>query len=399
MATFQYKAVDNKGNEKKGILEGDSARQVRELLRQRGLTPLTVNETAGKGAKSQRQKLSSLELSLITRQLATLLAAGIPLAQTLAAVAKQMQKPQLKSLLMSVRGLVLEGLSLAHAMASYPKAFAPLYRATVAAGEHSGHLDQILLRLAEYYEQQNIVRQKIKQAMIYPVIMTGVSLSIVIFLMAYVVPKMISVFSQTGQALPGATQVLIGISNIIISYGIYILVALVALVFVFIRLYQRPEFKVKVHRLLLKVPILGQNILLLNSARFARTFGILTTAGISVLDAMRTASQLVTNIPMRESIEKATSQVKEGSSINRALEQCGYFQPMMIQLIASGEATGELDAMLKRAAQQQDSEVENRINGMLTLFEPVLILVMGGVVLFIVLAILLPIFSLDQFTG
>ena len=410
MAAFQYLAIDDNGKQQKGIVEGDSARQVRQQLRDRNLMPLEVKpvsatkasgpKKAGQIRVGKRQRLPVKELSLITRQLATLLSAGMPLEETLMAVAEQTEKPKIKAMILAVRSRVLEGHTLATGMAEFPQAFTDLYRATVAAGEKSGHLDIVLNRLADYTEQQNHMRQKIQQALIYPAIMGFVSIMIVIFLLIYVVPKIVGVFTATKQALPVLTVILIEISSFIQTYGILMLLIFIGFIFAFRYMLRKNEhFRARYHGFLLGVPIIGNAIKTLNTARYARTFGILFSAGVSVIDAMRVATELILNLPMSKSIAAATEQVREGVPINRALRQSGYFPPMSIHLIASGEGSGQLENMLERAADNQDREVESLIESTLTLFEPIMILVMGSVVLFIVLAVLLPIFALDQYSG
>ncbi|MGB6976253.1 MAG: type II secretion system inner membrane protein GspF [Gammaproteobacteria bacterium] len=407
MPAFNYIALDAEGHQKKGVLEGDNARQVRQQLREQGLTPLEVKEVRESGTKSTRSRttirfgksVKVADLSLITRQLSTLLGAGLPLEEALKGVAEQTEKSHVKSILLGVRSRVLEGHTLANGMNQFPRAFPELYRATVAAGEHSGKLDLVLNRLAEYTEKQYQMRQKIRQALVYPSMMIVVSICIVTFLLIYVVPKMIGVFSQTGQQLPLSTVILVGISNSIKSYGWYFLAALVLLIIGLQRGLKQRAFRARWQLLWLRLPVLGRTTRVINSARFARTFGILFASGVPVLEAMTTAAYLITILPMRDAVEQAIARVREGTSISRALQQTGYFPPMAIHLIASGEASGQLEFMLEKASDQLESDVSGLIDNLLTLFEPIMILIMGGVVLFIVIAILLPIFNLDQFTG
>ena len=293
----------------------------------------------------------------------------------------------------------MEGYSLAKGLSTFPKAFSPLYCATVAAGEQTGHLDAVLERLAEYAEKQQHMKRKVQQALIYPCIMIGVSLFIVTFLLIYVVPKMIAVFNTMNQALPGITLFLIGVSSFIHHYGLIVLVVLILLGVFWHYLLKRERIRIRYHQFLLKIPGIKHLITIANTARFIHTLGVLLTAGVSVIEALRISSHLVTNIPMRTAIEAASKNIKEGANIYLALKKTDYFQPMSLHLIASGEASGQLEKMLGRAAQNQDEELEQIINTLLTLFEPLMILVMGVIVLFIVLAILLPIFSLDQMGG
>lgn len=409
MAAFQYVAINTKGENHKGIIEAESAKQARQLLRDKSLTPIEVHPAQTKKnhtpsftafLKSHKTGLTSKELALMTRQFATLLSAGLPIEEVLTTVAEQTEKPRSKGLILSVRGKVLEGHSLASAMRDYPDAFSALYCSTVAAGEKSGHLDTVLQRLADYTEQQFNMRRKIQHALIYPAIMILVSIGIVGFLLEYVVPRMVSVYSNIGQTLPGMTQLLINFSSGIKSYGVYLVIAFVIALFFFKRNMKSSEaFKEKIHAHILRIPIIGNAVKVANTARFSRTFAILSSAGVSVLEAMSISSQLVTNIPIRKAIEEATKRVREGANIYLALKQGKYFPPMSIHLIASGEASGQLEKMLERAANNQDNEISHLIETALTLFEPMIILIMGAIVLFIVLAVLLPIFQLDQFAG
>lgn len=405
MAAFHYTVINAKGDKQKGIIEADNAKEARRLLRNKNLTPLEIHSAQQKnkiisGKISRNQSMTSKELALMTRQFATLLAAGLPVEEVLAAVAEQTEKPRTKGLILSVRSKVLEGHALAGAMRDFPHAFSSLYCATVSAGEKSGHLDIVLQRLADYTEQQFQMQQKIKNALIYPSIMVLVSIAIVGFLLEYVVPKMIAVYSNIHQTLPGMTQVLISLSNGIRHFGIYLLIGIVIVIFLFRQAMQKNlTFKTRVHAFYLHLPIIGNAIKTINTARFSRTFAILSSAGVSVLEAMSISSALITNIPIRLAVEEATRKVREGANIHLALKQTSYFPPMSIHLIASGESSGQLENMLERAANNQDNDISRLIETSLSLFEPFIILLMGTIVLFIVLAVLLPIFQLDQFTG
>jgi general secretion pathway protein F len=402
MGAYNYTALDSSGKNRKGVLQADSEKSVRQQLRSQGLTPLDIryvnehSQTQVSFFSLRRTRVSVGELALLTRQLATMLQAGIPLDETLQSIAEQAEKQNAKSMLLAVRAKVLEGHSLATGLAEFPQVFNNLFRATVAAGEKTGHLDKVLERLAEFTERRQEVRQKITQALIYPSVIICAAIAIVSFLLAFVVPKMITVFQQSGQALPVATQILLALSQFLQNFGLYVLLLLIIAIVFFIRALRKPNFKTRVDRWLLKLPLFGKAIRLVNTARFAHTFAILTSAGVSVLEAMRIGSDIVTNTPIRESLVLATRQVREGVAIHRALKTTGYFPPMSIYLIASGENTGQLEPMLQRTARTQEQQVEQMINVILTLFEPLMILVMGSIVLFIVLAILLPIFNMDQ---
>lgn len=404
MPAFEYTAVDAQGQRKKGVIEGDTARQVRQQLRSQGLFPLEINpatETLATKAFgfSRGKRITVAELALITRQLATLLSAGMPLEEVLLTVAEQAEKTLLKSMMMAIRAKVMEGLPLAVALGNFPRAFSPVFCASVAAGEQTGYLDTVLTRLADYTEQQQHMQQKIQQALIYPSIMMLVSMAIVGFLLTYVVPRITGVFIESGQALPILTQILIGGSEFLKNNGVYLVIFMAILIGWFRHLLQNPTHRLRWHAFLLKIPLIRHLAKTINTARFARTFGILTGAGTPVLEAMRVSTQVIMNLPLQAAVQEAAHRVREGVSIHHALKQTAYFSPISIHLIASGEASGQLETMLERVANHQDLEVARWVETGLALFEPVLILTMGTVVLFIVLAILLPIFSLNQLIG
>jgi general secretion pathway protein F len=404
MPAYQYSALSPEGKTQRGVIEADSDKQLRTKLREQGLTPLQVtlitsNKKTLGTSLYRRKRISINDLALLTQQLATLLAAGLPVTESLKGVAEQSEKSLIKSILMSVRSRVLEGHSLANALSNFPQAFSELYCATIAAAEQTGHLDVVLKRLAEYLERQQHIRHKVQQALVYPSLMSFVAIGIVGFLLAYVVPRIISVFSNTGQALPNTTLLLLAISHFIGHFGLATLLILALLLYGGQRLLKKEEYRRRWHFFLLKIPLIGYNIRTLSTARFARTFGILFAAGVPILDAMRASAKLITNLPIREAITDATARVREGMALHRALKQTNYFSAMTIHLIASGEASGRLEEMLERAANSQDQSVTRLIETGLTLFEPLIILFMGAIVLFIVLAILLPIFNLDQMTG
>ncbi len=405
MAAFSYTALDNTGKTIKGTQEADSARLLRQQLRDQGLIPLEValvksgNKASTTVFSRFLNRIQLNDLTLLTQQLATLLEAGLPVEESLQGVIEQTEKNHVKKILTGVRAKVVEGHSLAYALEQFPHAFPELYCATIAAGEQTGKLHVVLNRLASYAETQQAMRQKISQALIYPIMMTLVSFGIVTFLLIYVVPKITGIFTQSNQALPTATQVLLNISHFLADYGIYLIIVIAIAFFIFFRLLKKTWFKFKWHKLLLKIPMMGYTIRTINTARYARTFGILFAAGVSVLEAMKVSAKLITNYPMRESIDMAGNRVREGAAINVALKNSGYFSPMSVHLIASGESSGKLESMLEKAANNQERDVARLIETLLSLLEPMIILIMGAIVLFIVLAILLPIFQLDQISG
>lgn len=401
MAAFQYAAMDKRGRTRRGLLEGDTARQVRQQLRERGLTPVEVDEVTGReqrggGHRQWGMRIGATELALVTRQLATLVSSGFPLEEALGSVARQAGGKRLSSLLLAVRTRVLEGHTLATALSDFPRVFPELYRATVAAGEQSGHLDVVFERLADYTEARQQMRQKIGLALFYPLLLTSVAILIVAGLLTYVVPQVVQVFASIGQQLPLLTRSLIAVSDFLRTYGLLLVGALAALALGFGYGMRRPGFRRPMHRLLLRLPLIARLIRGINTARYARTFSILMASGVPVLEALRISSQVISNLPMHEAVEQAAVRVKEGASLHTAINESGYFPPMTVQLIASGEASGRLETMLERAAVQQERETETLIAALLGIFEPVLILSMGVVVLTIVLAILLPIFDLNQ---
>jgi len=402
MGAFEYVALDSGGKEKKGVLEGDTARQVRQQLRDQGWMPLDVQEASQREAKSQRRTIrirrgvSATDLALITRQLATLVRSGLPLEESLRAASQQTEKARLKSMLMAVRSRVMEGHTLATGLGDFPHVFPELYRTTVSAGEQSGHVDVVLERLADYTESRQQMQQKIQLALFYPALLTLVAVVVVIALMTYVVPQVVQVFENIGQELPWLTQTLIAVSDFLRNNGIAALLLLAAAGGGIAWVLRKEGPKRRFHRAVLRLPLIGRLARGINAGRFARTFSIVTASGVPVLEGLRIAAQVMSNLPMREAVDEATRLVREGASIYAALDKSGYFPPMMVHLIASGESSGKLEEMLERAAVNQEREIETLVSAIMGLFEPVLILVMGGLVLIIVLAILLPIFNLNQ---
>jgi len=401
MGAFEYAALDARGKEKKGVLEGDSVRHVRSLLREQNLIPLQVDETQQKETRrsqgfSFQRGISATDLALLTRQLATLSRAGLPLDEATATVARQSEKPRLKNIMLGVRSRVVEGHSLAEGLAAYSHVFPDLYCATVDAGEQSGHLDAVLERLADYTENRQQLQQRVQLALFYPIILTVIAIAIVSLLLTYVVPEVVKVFENTGQELPGLTQALIASSDFLRNYGVVVVIVLAGVVLGLAQLLKQTHFKAQWHRTLLKLPVAGKLTRGTQTARFARTLSILVASGVSLLEALRIAAQVIGNLPMRSAVEQTIERVREGASLAKSLEQTGYFPPMFVNLVASGESSGDLEEMLERAATNQERELETTIAMLMGLMEPLLILVMGAVVLLIVLAILLPIFDLNQ---
>ena len=401
MAAFEYKALDKQGKNRKGIIEADTARQIRHQLREQGLTPLSVDEVEQKENQLKRntlfqQRISAMDLALLTRQLSTLLSSGMPLEETLRAVAAQSEKNKVKRVLLSVRSKVREGHSLSAGLSEFPAVFPELYRKTVEAGEESGHLDNVLDRLADYTETRQQMQQKTMMALFYPALLIIISVLIVIALLTFVVPQIVQVFDNVAQELPAATQILISISDFLKTHGLLLLIVIIASSIAARLLLKKPGPKMVWHQALLKIPFAGRLIRGSNSSRFARTLSILTSSNVQILEALRISGQVVTNLPMRHAIEEITGKVKEGASIHASMEQSGYFPPMTVSLISSGESSGNLEDMLARAAVIQEREIESIMATTLGLLGPIMILFMGGIVLFIVLATLLPVFDLNQ---
>ena len=328
--------------------------------------------------------------------MATLVRAGLPLEEALLAVSEHSERPTIKSILLGVRAKVLEGHTLASGLEGFPNAFPHVYHATVAAGEQAGKLDSVLERLADYTESRHSLRQKVSHALIYPTVLTGLALAIVVLMLVYVVPKVVGVFENTGQALPILTRMLIGLSTFLQNWWWLVLIGIAVAAVTINRLLSREDNRRRYHRWLLTLPVFGRVNRGINTARFTRTLSILTSSGVPVLEALRIGGSVVTNLPMRDAVEEATVRVREGGAIGRALSQSKLFPPMSIHLISSGEASGELDAMLERAAGHQENEMDSLLGTMLSILEPALIIFMGLIVLGIVLAILLPIFQMNQ---
>ncbi|MGW8310830.1 MAG: type II secretion system inner membrane protein GspF, partial [Thiogranum sp.] len=387
MGAFEYVALDSGGKEKKGVLEGDTARQVRQQLRDKGWMPVEVQETTERETGKRKRRIglrrgvSATDLALITRQLATLVRSGLPLEETLQAASRQTEKARLKSMLLAVRSRVMEGHTLATGLGDFPHVFPELYRTTVSAGEQSGHLDVVLERLADYTESRQQMQQKIQLALFYPVLLTLVAVGVVIGLMTYVVPQVVQVFENIGQELPLLTRSLIATSAFMRNYGLMLLLLLAAGGALAGWILSKEGPKRRFHGLLLRLPLIGRLERGINAGRFSRTFSIVTASGVPVLEGLRIASEVMSNVPMREAVEEATRKVREGASIHAALEKSGHFPPMTVHLIASGESSGKLEEMLERAATNQEREIETLIAAVMGLFEPVLILVMGALVL------------------
>ena len=402
MAAFEYRALDTNGRSRKGVLTGDSPRQIRSQLRGQGLYPVDVQpvaEDSGGRRPAFGQRVSTANLALMTRQLATLVRAGMPLEEALRALGEQVANRRLQSVVAGVRARITEGSSLTEALGEFPGTFPELYRVMVEAGEASGRLEEVLDRLADHTEERQAMRQKLGVAMIYPILVTLVALLVVIALLTYVVPEVVRVFESTGQDLPLLTRGLIATSDFLRANGVLLAGGVAGLAALAAYLLRRPAIRYRWDRLLLNLPLVGGFARTLNAARVARTLAILTDSGVPLLEALSIGGRVVPNRPMRQAVEEAAVSVREGGRLHAALGQSGHFPPLLVHMLSAGEESGELEKMLERAASHQERELESAVSAATSLMEPLLILVMGGVVLVIVLAILLPIFEMNQLVG
>ena len=400
MPAFAYQALDTSGKTQRGVLQGDTARAVRGALRERGLNPLSVDEVReGTGRKTglfERRGLGAAQLALLTRQLATLIGAGLPIDEALGALSEQAENERQRALTMSLRARVMEGASLAQALGEFPESFPEIFRATVTAGEQSGRLETVLEKLADYAEARDALKQKILAALAYPLLLTLVAIAVVAGLLTWVVPQIVGVFQNLHQTLPLATRALMALSAFLRSWGWLILIALIAAGGA-TRIALRDEsVRFRWHALLLRLPLVGRLARAANTARATRTLALLVESAVPLLDALGIAAQVVPNLPMRAALKRAAFKVREGSAFSRALGESGQFPPVALRLIASGERSGKLPRMLGEAAAQQQRELDRWLTALTAVLGPAVILGVGAMVLFIVLAILLPIFNLNE---
>ena len=402
MTAYRYRALNSQGKIVKGVLEGDSERQVRAQLRGQEMRPVEVaaankadSSASGFSASTVFSRISVGDLALVTRQLATLVEANLPLDEALQAAAEQSRSTKIKGMLLQVRSRVAEGHTLAHAMGEFPRVFNEMYRAMVNAGEHAGFLGPVLQQLAEYTEQRQYTGQKLKMAMIYPFILVGVAFAVVLLLLVFVVPELVGIFEHSKRELPALTRGLIATSDFFQNYGAWLLAGLAVAFLAFQRLLRNPVRKKRWHALLLRIPGISRVVIAMDTARFASTLSILMASGVPLLESLRIAGQVLTNLVLRQDSQEVAERVQKNSSLNRALRESGRFPPMMVHMVASGEASGELEGMLERSATNQERELEMTMGTLMSLFEPLMVVFMGGMVLTIVLAILLPIFDLN----
>lgn len=400
MPVFRFEAMDHAGRTQSGVIEADSQRHARVLLRLRSLMPLSVAPQMDE-VQSQRRSffqkgLSGTERVIVIRQLASLMGAGIPLDEALAAVAAEAEQPFVRDRMVALRSEVLGGSSLASAMARQSRDFPSIYQALVAAGEQSGRLAWVLERLADYAETRDALQQKVVMALAYPAVVSVVAMGIIIFLMTTVVPQVVSVFINNHQALPLLTRIMIGLSDLIRHWGLFILAGAAVLVWAIRRALAQPSIRLDWDESLLSWPVLGKLVRGYNTERFASTLSILVGGGVPILLALQGAADTLVNSALRQNVADAIVRVREGTSLARALSLQKRFPPILLQLIQSGESTGQLPEMLSRAARSEATALERRILLLTTLMEPALILLMGLIVALIVLAVLMPIIEINQ---
>lgn len=404
MSGYKYEALAPDGKVRRGVLESDSPRQARARLREQGLLPVEVDAIAQHEAEGspatarrvRRRRLGAAALALLTRQLATLLGAGLTIEQALNALIDQAERDAERQILAAVRGDVLAGQPLARALGRHPAAFPEVYVTLVDAGERSGRLADVLARLADYTEEREQLRGKVGLAFVYPLLVTIVAVTVVTGLLVYVVPQVVQVFQNSNQQLPFLTRALIGLSHFLRVYGGFVVIALVAAVVAGRAALAVPRLRALWHARLLRLPVVGALVRGLNTARLAATLAILVGSRVPLLASLRAGAGVVSNLPMKHALEDAAARVQEGASLSRSLGASRLFPPLMVHMIASGESSGRLGEMLERTATQSTRELERRIAAFVALLEPLLIIAMGGIVLAIVLAILLPIFELNQ---
>jgi len=397
MPAFRYEAVDTAGRPRRGMLDAANARAVRDQLRGDGLFPTAIEPGAASAARrSEATRLGSALLALTTRQLATLVASGMPLDQALAAVVEQADHPAAARMLDAIREQVGAGEPLAAALSRFPRTFSELYRGLVAVGSETGQLGEVLARLADYLEARQALRAKFTTALIYPALITVIALAVIATLLLYVVPQIVAVYQQSRQTLPWLTRALIATSDFIRATGWYWVGAVAVLVTGAMLLLRREVWRERWQAFLLRVPVIGRVLSGLDTARFASTLAILTGSGAPLLRALETAAGVIWARPIRRAAHAAAAHVREGVTLSRSLASERVFPPLLVHLVANGEQSGQLPAMLTRAAREQEEDVERRLTWLAALVQPALIVAMGAIVLVLVLAVMLPIVSMNQ---
>lgn len=408
MPIFEYIGIDSKGKRAAGTLDAANEREVRAKLRRMGVFPTSVNaegkgKGGGKGGLSMQvdvgkflQRVKVQEVAVMTRQLATLLSANIPLVDALAALVDQIENPKLRNIISSARERVIEGSKLSDAMRGHPKVFGDLYVNMINAGENSGALEVVLQRLADFTEGQAKLRSKVIGAMIYPAIMSVVGVSLMIMLLTFVVPKVTKIFEDMKATLPLPTRLLMAVSHAVTGYWYLFVIAVPVAIWGVRRFLRTPSGRAWWDKKLLNLPLFGKLNRMVIVSRFTRTLSTLLSSGVPLLAAMDIVRTIITNTRLRSVIEQTRDSVREGQSVAEPLRKSGEFPPLVTHMIAIGEKTGELERMLERIAETYDAEVDNTVSTLTTLLEPIMILVMAGIVSFIVMSILLPIIKLNQ---
>ena len=401
MPAYRFTALDTTGAEQSGVLEAESARGARTLLRSRGLIPLQVEgifEEAAQasGRRFSRRVFNNQERTLFTRQIAGLLVSGLPVEKALAALADDADSAEVGNLLSNLKSEVSAGHSFGAALGQYPREFAPIYRALVNAGEDSGDLGLVMERLADYLEDRQALRGKMVQAFAYPAIVVLVAVTVVVMLLTYVVPQVVGVFQGAHQKLPMLTVGLIAVSDFMRAWGWLLLAVLVIGGIAFAQAMKLPGPRLAFDGFVLRSPLFGRLVRGLNTARFASTLAILGAAGVPILRALQAAADTLSNSLLKADAEEAIALVREGASLAQSLALHKRFPPVLITFIRLGEQTGTLPQMLERAAVQHAQEVQRRAMTLTTILEPLLILVMGGMVLLIVLAVMMPIIQMNN---
>jgi general secretion pathway protein F len=414
MAAFEFQALDADGKARRGVLEGDTAKSVREQLRERGWTPTEVRAlsanaapaapntsaaeaAADMGALSRwfQRGMGRAERAVFTRQFATLVNAGLPLDEVLSVLAEQSERGATQRMVLAIRTKMMEGQSLSRALAQFPNNFDALYCASVKAGEQSSQLHSVLERLAQYCESSAGLTQRVLLALIYPALLLLVCVLVVAGLLSYVVPQLLGMFAQIGGELPLATRTLLALSSAVTQYGKLLLLLFCAAVALFFIMLRQASFRAAWHRLLLRLPLIGALLRAGETARFARTLAIASSASVPVLEALNLSQEVVNLLPIKQAIKDATAKVREGQSLANSLKSTAQFPELLTRLVGSGERSGRLEGMLEHGADLLERRVQNSVTSLLALLEPGMILLMGAIVLGIVLAILQPIFMMN----
>ena len=398
MGAYRYEAVDARGKTRRGLVDAQTPREVRDQLRGEGLFPTLIDVAGGEGGGQARERLRlpPLLVALATRQLATLARSGMPLDQALAAVGEQADDARAAELFAALRVEVAAGETLASALGRWPRTFDDLYRGLVAVGAETGRLAEVLERLAEYLEARQALKQKFTLALIYPALVTLIALGVIAVLLVYVVPQVVSVYEQSRQTLPWLTQALIAVSGLFRATWWAWVTALVIAVVAFGLANRRPAFRARWHAALLRAPAIGRLVTAVDTARFASTLAILVGSGAPLLRSLDAARDVVWALPLRAAAGAAADLVREGVTLARALKEQRVFPPVLVHLVANGEASGQLASMLERAAGELERESERRLTWFAALLQPTLIVAMGAIVLVLVLAVMLPIVSMNQ---